>query len=157
MILFLTLVFVVLTPGVVPQGLDVQKLRWLAGCWEMRQGERLTEEQWMVPRGGVLIGMSRSVRGDSLVELEQVRIERRAASMVYIASPLRQATAEFTAKTADESGVVFENLAHDFPTRISYMRKGADSLVASIGGQRGGKDRTIEYPYRRVACAAASP
>ena len=157
MISLLTLAFAVLAPSVSPQSTDVEKLRWLAGCWEMRQGERLTEEQWMQPRGGVMIGMSRTVRGDSLVELEQVRIESRGTSLVYVASPLRQATAEFTAKAATESGVVFENPAHDFPSRISYRRQGADSLVASIGGQRGGKDRTIEYPYRRVACAPASP
>ena len=48
----------------------LERLRWLAGCWEMRRDDRITEEQWMLPRGGVMMGMSRTVRGDSLIELE---------------------------------------------------------------------------------------
>ena len=144
-----------LATSVAPRAPDLEALRWLAGCWEMRQGERLTEEQWMAPRGGVMIGMSRTVRGDSLIELEQVRIENRGAALVYVASPLRQATAEFTGTVSADGSIVFENPAHDFPSRISYRRQGADSLIASIAGQRGGKARTIEYPYRRVACASS--
>ena len=144
-----------LATSVSPRSADLDALRWLAGCWEMRQGERITEEQWMAPRGGVMIGMSRTVRGDSLIELEQVRIENRGAALVYVASPLRQATAEFIGNVSSDGAVVFENAAHDFPSRISYRRQGGDSLVASISGQRGGRARTIEYPYRRVACAAS--
>ena len=144
-----------LAASVSPEPADIDALRWLAGCWEMRQGERITEEQWMAPRGGVMIGMSRTVRGDSLIELEQVRIEKRGAALVYVASPLRQATAEFTGSVIGDGAAVFENPAHDFPSKISYRRQGADSLIASIAGQRGGKTRTIEYPYRRVACPIA--
>lgn len=127
-------------------------LKWLAGCWEMKNGERLTEEQWMLPRGGVMIGMSRTVRGQSLVEFEQVRIETRGTGRYYVASPSRQATAEFKATSASADQVTFENPAHDFPTKVAYRRQGADSLIASIEGQRGGRTRTIEYPYRRASC-----
>jgi len=156
MISLLTVAFTAsLAASVSPQSADLGALRWLAGCWEMRQGERITEEQWMAPRGSVMIGMSRTVRGDSLIELEQVRIEVRGAALVYVASPLRQAIAEFTGSLSSDGSVVFENPAHDFPSKISYRRQGADSLIASIAGQRGGKARTIEYPYRRVACAAS--
>ena len=134
------------------QSTNIGDLRWLSGCWEMKRGERLTEEQWMSPRGGVMIGMSRTVRADSLIEFEQVRIEQRAPSLVYVASPARQATAEFTATSASSSQVTFENPAHDFPQKITYRKQGADSLIASIAGPRGGTIRTIEYPYRRVSC-----
>ena len=134
----------------------LERLRWLAGCWEMRRDDRITEEQWMLPRGGVMMGMSRTVRGDSLIELEQVRIESRGSDLIYIASPLRQATAEFTGSATAGGDVSFENPRHDFPTKISYRKQGADSLVASIEGKRGGRARTIEYPYRRVACASPS-
>lgn len=103
-----------------------------------------------------MMGMSRTVRGDSLIELEQVRIESRGSDLVYIAFPLRQATAEFTGSVTAGGDVSFENPRHDFPTKISYRKQGADSLVASIEGKRGGRARMIEYPYRRVACASPS-
>ena len=131
---------------------SIDDLKWLAGCWEMKNGERLTEEQWMMPRGGVMMGMSRTVRGQTLVEFEQVRIETRGSDLYYVASPARQATAEFKATSTSADQVTFENPAHDFPTKIAYRRQGADSLVASIEGQRGGTTRTIAYPYRRTSC-----
>ena len=131
---------------------SIDDLKWLAGCWELRKGDRLTEEQWMVPRGGVMMGMSRTVRGQALVEFEQVRIETRGSDLYYVASPARQATAEFRATSASSDQVTFENPAHDFPSKVAYRRQGADSLIASIEGQRGGTTRTILYPYRRASC-----
>ncbi len=61
-----------LLPTVVPaQGAP---LAWLAGCWELRAGPRLIEEQWLSPRGGMLLGMSRTMRGGTVVEYEHLRI-----------------------------------------------------------------------------------
>ena len=130
-------------------------LGWLAGCWEMRSGPRVTEEQWMTPRGGTMLGMSRTTRNDSLVEFEQIRIEKRDRDLYYVASPARQATAEFKATSLASGTVTFENPLHDFPKKIFYTRHGTDSMAAAIEGPRGGTTRRITYPYRRVACPAA--
>jgi hypothetical protein len=138
--------------AVSPQGRDIAGLAWLAGCWELRSGARMVEEQWTSPRGGLMLGASRAVRNDSLIEFEQVRIEQRGTDLIYVASPSRQATAEFKATALDASSVVFENPAHDFPKKIFYRRQGADSLVAGIEGPRGGTSRSINYPYKRVRC-----
>ncbi|MGH2610654.1 MAG: DUF6265 family protein, partial [Tepidiformaceae bacterium] len=35
-------------------GLD--RVRWLAGCWELRRGARVTLEMWMPPAGGLMLG-----------------------------------------------------------------------------------------------------
>jgi uncharacterized protein DUF6265 len=51
-----------------------------------------------------------------------------------------------------DSAVTFENPSHDFPQRIIYRRRGADSLLARVEGMRGGQLRGSDYPYRRVAC-----
>ena len=147
-----TIAFTLLLSSGANRATSIDDLKWLAGCWELRNGERLTEEQWMMPRGGVMMGMSRTVRGQALVEFEQVRIETRGSDLYYVASPARQATAEFKATSASADQVTFENPAHDFPTKVAYRRQGADSLIASIEGQRGGRTRTIAYPYRRASC-----
>ena len=132
-------------------------LAWLAGCWEMRSGARVTEEQWMTPRGGAMLGMSRTTRNDSLVEFEHVRMETRGPDLYYVASPSRQATAEFKATSLAAGTVTFENPAHDFPKKIFYTMHGEDSMAAAIEGPRGGTTRRITYPYRRVACPATEP
>lgn len=99
-----------------------------------------------------MLGMSRTVAGGVVRETEQLRIEVRGGKPTYVAAPSGQATTAFAATEATAAGVTFENLDHDFPKRIRYRRVGADSLVATIEGPQGGRDRAINFPMRRVAC-----
>jgi hypothetical protein len=143
-----------LTHSVAAERVRVANLGWLAGCWEARSSRRLVEEQWMVPRGGLMLGMSRTVRGDTLVEYEVVRMEERGDSLFYVANPVRQSQAQFLATSSTESSVVFENPHHDFPKKISYFRAGPDSVVARVEGELSGKNRVLEFRYARMPCAA---
>jgi len=131
----------------------VGRLGWIAGCWQQAGANgRLVEEQWMTPRGNTMMGMSRTVRGDSLVEYEQLRIGERAGKAVYFAMPSGQQPSEFTAASASDTIVVFENPQHDFPQRIIYKKRGADSLVARIEGTMNGRSRGVDFPYVKVQC-----
>ena len=130
----------------------VARLGWIAGCWERTNGPTIVEEQWMRPRGGTMLGMGRTTRRDTVVEFEQIRIFERAGKLVYAATPSGQAPAEFEAATSSDTLVTFENPAHDFPQRIIYRRRGADSLVARIEGTRNGQQRGTDFPYRRRVC-----
>lgn len=130
----------------------VAQVGWIAGCWELAAGARRIEEQWLGPRAGLMLGVSRTVVGDSLREYEQVALFERGGRLVYAATPARQAPAEFQSIAVSDSAVTFENLAHDFPQRVIYRRRGADSLVARVEGMRGGQLRGSDYPYRRVRC-----
>lgn len=124
----------------------------MSGCWERRSPGRLVEETWTSPRGSILLGIARTTRGDELVDIEQMHIFARAGNLVFSARPSGQAPAEFTEVELRESLVVFENLTHDFPQRISYRRTTADSLVARIEGTTGGRPRAVTFPYKKVAC-----
>jgi hypothetical protein len=123
---------------------------WLSGCWQITRGAEVIDEQWMAPRGGVMLGMARSVRGDRLASTESTTIRVRDGKLVYEANPSGQAPTTFTATTATADRVVFENPAHDYPRRLSYERKGPDGLLAWIDDGSGAK--RIEYPFSRVAC-----
>jgi hypothetical protein len=125
----------------------------MAGCWEQSAGARVIEEQWMRPRAGLMLGVSRTVVGDSLREYEQVALFERGGRLIYAATPARQAPAEFESITVSDSAVTFENPTHDFPQRVIYRRRGADSLLARVEGMRGGQVRGSDYPYRRVPCS----
>ena len=132
-------------------------LAWMAGCWERRTGDRLllVEEQWLAPRGGTLLGVGRTTRGDSLVEYEFMRVYEGAGdTLVFAAHPSGQPSAEFRAPPphGDGRAVTFENAAHDFPQRVIYRRAGPDSLVARVEGTRGGRVRGVSFPYRRARC-----
>jgi uncharacterized protein DUF6265 len=132
----------------------VQQLSWITGCWRQSTGggTRVIDEQWMSPRGGTMLGMSRTVRGDSLLEFEHLQILERSGRLVYHAEPSGQPPADFVASTVSDTLVVFENPEHDFPQRIIYRRRGTDTLVARIEGPRNGQTRGIDFPYMRVSC-----
>jgi hypothetical protein len=132
----------------------LRQLSWIAGCWRQTSGNgnRVVDEQWMSLRGGTMLGMSRTVHGDSLLELEFLQILEQSSRVVYHAQPSGQRPADFVAQAVSDTLVVFENPQHDFPQRIIYRRRGADSLIARIEGTRNGKTRGIDFPYARVSC-----
>lgn len=137
--------------GTMPQSTGIERIAWLQGCWEAVSAERTIEEHWMAPRGNSMLGVSRTVRGDSLVAYELVVVREQGDQLVYQAHPSGQASAEFVSRVVDEESVVFENLQHDFPQRVGYRREG-QALLAWIEGTQEGELRRIEFPYRRAAC-----
>ncbi len=134
------------------QSPQINRLSWLAGCWEWKSGVRHGEEQWMKPRGGTMLGMSRTTRRDSTIEFEFLRIEERDNRLQYVASPSGQAGATFSSTVLTDSTVVFANATHDFPQRILYTLRG-DSLLARIEGTRSGTVRGVDFPMQKVACS----
>lgn len=131
----------------------IGQVAWLAGCWERSSGNRIVEEQWMRPRGGTMLGMARTIRGDSTVEWEHLRIADERDTLVYHAMPSRQAPAAFRAIRVASDTVIFENRAHDFPQRIIYRRSSADSLHARVEGTMQGQPRGVDFRFQRVACS----
>lgn len=132
---------------------DVAQLRWLAGCWEARTPTRVTQESWIAPAGGLMLGVSRTVVRDVAREFEFLRIELRDGTPTYVAQPGGGPATAFSATVVSDTAVRFENPQHDFPQGIAYRRVGTDSLVASIDGPQGGVPRTIRFPMRRIGCA----
>ena len=132
---------------------DVATLAWLAGCWRLETASRVVDEQWMAPAGGGMLGMSRTVAKGRIAEHEFIQIRVQDGRLVYIAQPSTQATTTFTAVSATDRDVVFENLAHDFPQRVIYRKgEGGATLQARIEGLRDGQLRGIDFPYVAVAC-----
>jgi len=139
------------------QSAIIESSAWIAGCWERRSGQSVTEEQWMPPRGGAMLGMSRTVRDGRLVEYEFLRLFERDGRLVYHATPSRQTPTEFTSTATSDTLAVFENPAHDFPQRIIYRRQGSDSLIARIEGPGPGGTRGVDFRFARAQCSGAHP
>jgi hypothetical protein len=99
-----------------------------------------------------MLGMARTLVRDSLVEHESTLIRTTGGRLVYEANPSGQLPTTFAATIVTADSVVFAAPEHDFPQRIGYMRRGADSLVAWIEGTRSGTTRRIPYAYARSAC-----
>ena len=125
----------------------VDDLGWLAGDWVSEADGRWTEESWTNPRGGMMLGHSRSGRGAALREFEFIRIARGDdGALAYIAMPQGGAPVTFALVRHDGTSATFENAAHDYPQRIAYARDG-DTLTATISAIDGSKAR--RWTYRR--------
>ena len=125
----------------------VDDLGWLAGDWVSEADGRWTEESWAAPRGGMMIGYSRSGRGEALREFEFLRIAAdEGGALAYLAQPQGRAPVAFPLVRYDTASATFENAAHDYPQRIHYARSG-DTLTATIAKIDGSKPRS--WTYRR--------
>ncbi len=132
---------------------SVEDLAWLAGCWASVGGEAGSGEQWTVPAGRTLLGVSRTVQNSKTVAYEFLQIrETDAGEIEYIAKPSGQTEATFLMVSLSEGEAVFENPGHDFPQRIIYRLKADGNLEARIEGEVKGKVRTVGFPMKRVDC-----
>lgn len=126
---------------------QVADLAWMSGRWEMREGESWTEEVWSEPRAGMMIGYSRSGRGETVREFEFIRLQAGEDGVpVYLAQPGGRAPVAFRLIARDGTSATFENPGHDFPQRIRYSRDG-DALTATISAIDGANARS--WTFRR--------
>lgn len=143
-----------------PAPASLAALEWLQGCWSGQSDGRYIDEQWMEPRGGSMLGMSRTVTiGGDMVAYELAVIRSEGSGVVYEARPAGQPAHVFRMTTLSRNVVTFEDPAHDFPQRIGYLRH-ATGVTAWVEGTANGTSRKIAFEYRRARCpgpAAFSP
>ncbi len=136
-----------------PPAATLATIGWMVGAWQGAHGAGQFREEWSAPQGGIMRGSGSGLSAAGVTEFsEQLRIEARGDGVVYIASPIGQATTEFRLTRASEHEAVFENPTHDFPTRIAYtLAADGGSLVARVDGPDGdGGVRAIEFHLGRV-------
>lgn len=146
------LLLLLAAPAVPSPQIGVSDLGWLAGCWASRGGEPGSQEQWMAPAGGTLLGMSRTVKNGRTVAWEFLQIRETGSGLAFVARPSGQEEATFPLLRSGERELVFENLAHDFPQRVVYRLDAQGGLRARIEGMRKGRLDTAEFPMDKVDC-----
>lgn len=144
-------VFFLITCSVFAQE-SVDRLNWLAGCWDGSTDTQERVEQWMKPSGNMMMGMSRTVRNGQVREYEFLRIHERDGAIYYTANPSGQQEASFRLVRLTEQEAIFENPDHDFPQRIGYRLEPGGKLTAWIEGTINGKNKKIEFPFRKTDC-----
>ena len=125
---------------------DIAAIAWIAGDWQGAPGRSQTEEHWLAPAGGAMLGTSRTIAGGKMVFFEFLRIETRADGIYYVAHPkARCPGTDFRLTRYSATEDVFENPQHDFPKRITYRKTGDDSLTATVDGGEGSKPTTFSF------------
>lgn len=145
----LSLLFVLFAAPLAAQsGLNSPLPAWMAGTWMMEDGASWSDEVWTDPRGGVMLGVSRSGFGPDLNnwEIAQIRV-KRDGSVAFIVQPEGKQAVEFPMVLVSEEAIEFANPANDYPQRIRYWRQGK-LLMAEISLLDG--SRSMRWNYRPV-------
>ena len=109
----------------------------------------------MAPRGGLMVGMSRSIRGGRATGHELATISTDSDGLlVYHAEPSGQSPADFPARSVEDGRLEFVNAEHDFPQKIVYARMDENFVHAAVFGEADGAEPVFLIPYRRVKCPA---
>jgi len=126
-------------------------IAFLAGCWEGDLGDGSTiRETYTVPRGGTMLGNSQVVGGGKTQFFEFIQLTQTDAGVVYRPSPNAEDSVAFPLVKSSATEAVFENAAHDFPQRISYVFDGNSGLTARIEKLNGEKAQS--FAMKAVAC-----
>ena len=112
---------------------------FLTGCWERKEEQSWTQECWMEPRSGLMLGAAREGTGETLKIWEQMTIEQAAdGAMIFYASPRGQGRTPFKLEYASATEVRFTNAANDYPQRIRYAIKNGkiEAEIALLDGSK---------------------
>jgi hypothetical protein len=118
--------------------LDPQKLAWLVGSWELKDGEKITEETWLPLKGGQMMGLSRTYDSRRTHFFEFLRIMAKKDMINYIPQPGGDSPVPFGITRLDDKVAVWENPKHDYPQRIRYERteKGMTATISLLDGSK---------------------
>jgi hypothetical protein len=132
----------------------LEPLRFLAGCWQGTAGRgKVIEEHYTRPSANLILGMTRYTREGVATGYEFSTIAWEDSTIVLTPHPSGQKPVPFRLIKLDRSSAVWENPAHDFPTRIAYRRLAGDTLVARIEGTgAGGATSSEEWRMARARC-----
>jgi hypothetical protein len=141
------------TQSIAPSRNDVARLSWLAGCWVEDLGPLKIEDEWAPPNGHTMLGVSRTLQGDTIVALELRTISDSAGRLV-LTTTSTTARSSLIGDSLTATLVGFIDRAAVYPRAVSYRREGPDQLVLRREGTRGGRHRQIDHLFERVPCAS---
>jgi len=122
---------------------------YLSGCWAGDMGSLDMREQWSEAHAGVMTGTTRYFRDGQSAGFEFALIVEDDKGVTLWPYPSGERSEHGFPLVSADGESVFENLEHDFPVRIIYVRDGADRLEPRIEGSDG---ESRGWSLRRVAC-----
>lgn len=121
---------------------SLEPLRWLAGDWIADGDKTSFHESWRELGPDELhgAGIERAKADGAIKGAEDLRLVRMGDGVFYVSKVSHNTLPVAFRLTACADGLfIFENVAHDFPKRLEYRRKGETGLAVRVsdGGDKG--------------------
>lgn len=126
----------------------IEKACWLTGNWQKRSAKGVLTETWQKKDDSTMVGQSYFIAGTDTLSFENVTLEQRNGKVSYVPVVKDQNNGQavyFTLTHSTDSSLVFENMEHDFPQKISYTWLANDSLVAEVSAKIDGKLKSQSF------------
>lgn len=153
--LFITFLFITASASPTTLSASLDDLDWLSGCWVASLGSTTIAEMWMPPQAGLMLGVSRTTREESVRTFEYMRIRQEGDTIVYTASPAGQTTTDFTATIATTTHLRVENRMHDSPQAIEYILTDPQTIAIRVYNDANSTTPAFQYQYTKASCEAA--
>jgi hypothetical protein len=137
----------------------VEDMAWLAGHWVGEGLGGTVEEVWSPPRGGVMMGMFRLLKGDETAFYELMTLVPSEESLIL---RLKHFDADLTGweekgETADFPLVAVADGAFRFEG-VSFVPQGRDRFALHLAmHQQDGSVREVTFSYERVPGVGREP
>ena len=132
---------------------DIKKAGWLTGTWKNSSPDGTSFEIWGVENDTTYSGKSFIVRGTDTLPLETFKLKRTGNDIFFIPTVNEQNGGQpvffkLTSPIGDK--LVFENMKHDYPQKITYTKISNDSILAVISGTILWQTHDENFPMGRV-------
>ncbi|MFY8094952.1 MAG: DUF6265 family protein [Niveispirillum sp.] len=133
----------------------LKSLNWLAGQWVGRDGPTRTEQHFMKPGDGVMLGMRRSMSPVRGADTEFMRIVAEPdGSVVYYGQPMgSDSVIPYKLIESGDNMAVFANTDIAYPQRIVFNRYGGNVVAALEGPDGNGGIRRFRWTWQRAGDA----
>lgn len=123
----------------------VDKLNWMNGEW-IKEGESVAQtiEGWKTISETEMEGFGLTIENGDTIFYEKLSIVSRGKNLYYVAD-IGEGKVDFKLIESSNEKWVFENLNHDFPKRIKYVKEG-NRMIAFAEAE----ETSLEFRFRRV-------
>lgn len=127
------------------------KLSWLEGHWIMTTDHAVLTEKWKKTKNG-FEAFGYMLSGKDTVFSELLKIKAIDKNIYFGATVFNQNNnkeVDFLMISDSADSIVFENQYHDYPTRITYINKGENEILAKASGLVNGKTKEDTFNFIR--------
>ena len=129
---------------------EMQKLLWIVDKWVSADGEMRSIEEWEKKNDNLYTGGSKTIKNGEVIFSEGLKIENTPNGIFYIADVKHNPEpVKFRLTSVSDSSAVFENPAHDFPQKITYLLDGGIMHAFIEGPGKDGSTKKVDFYFMK--------
>jgi len=130
----------------------IEQLQWLIGSWTNITEEKQSFENWHKANDSTLKAHSYTIVESDTVFAERVTLQQIDSTVAFTVVAYKENDDKpiTFVLNSNDSVFTFENLKHDFPSKISYSNPEKDSIHAWIEGKMDKEPILVDFYYKRV-------